>query len=1131
MRLMPQQPRPTFQMAVGDVPAGQHAVQFFDTDDFLLEALQRYIQRGLEAGDACVVIATRQHRKQLETSLRAAGRDLLALRRDGQYLSLDADRLLATFMVDAALDAERFTRTSERLMQRATRSGRPVRVFGEMVAQLWLAGNKAAAIRLEMFWNEIHQHASSNFTLLCAYPMRLFDADAEPPHTFAAVCQQHQRVMPDETTPILTDPAERIQAFARLQQETHTLRVEIAQRQFAEARLHVSEERYRRLFEMALDGVLMFDPHTGRIQAVNPAAMQLFERDAERLLGQEVWCVGLFNGPQVVNGVIRALRRQPMLRYEALSLRTASGVERLVEFVSSLIALEDGSEVVQCTIRDVTERQRMANELVERTHELETLQTITDIALAQPSLDKLLHELMERTGTILGVDNVAILLPDATGRELYLHLAHGPEQEVAGQVRVPIGQGVAGSIAATRQPLVIDDLSAVTVANPFLHERLSSLMGVPLLVEDRLIGVMHASTIAPHHFTARELRLLQLVAERIALAIERARLHQATQQARQEAAEQAGQLRTIIEAIADGIVVFDRDGSLLQMNAAARHLLGYSASPAYTTDRVGFNDHRVRDSHGRELSSEEWPVSRVLRGEVIQGAQALDLMIQTTEGRDVELSVSGAPMRDAENTVQGAVCVFRDVTAQRHLERRTHAALAAVLAMANALVDLPATDQPTAAEAPADATASATASAATPAMSPVTRRLAQLVRDVLDCQRVGVIAIEPVTQLLRPVAVVGLEPEIERIWWQSQLERPQRYGADGTDPALLEQFARGKAQVIDVTQPPYDKAPNPYGLSTTLVSPMRIGSELIGLLAADFGTAPHSFSDEEQRLAEAVAQLVALVIERERILTEREQARASALAAQHTASRLHTFLGIAGHELRTPVTSIKVGVQMSERALDTLLHDALPADAARPLQRALTLLAHANEQANRLSRLIDDILDVIRTQSDRLDLHAKPDDLVAVVRQAVESQRLAWPDREITLTAPAHPVILPIDADRIEQVVANYLTNALKYSERHQPVAVEVAVHAGVARVAVRDRGPGMSPEMQRRVWEPFHQVDGIEQQSGVGLGLGLGLYICCTLIERHGGRFGVESAVGKGSTFWFELLPEGAPPDRAAMS
>jgi signal transduction histidine kinase len=103
-------------------------------------------------------------------------------------------------------------------------------------------------------------------------------------------------------------------------------------------------------------------------------------------------------------------------------------------------------------------------------------------------------------------------------------------------------------------------------------------------------------------------------------------------------------------------------------------------------------------------------------------------------------------------------------------------------------------------------------------------------------------------------------------------------------------------------------------------------------------------------------------------------------------------------------------------------------------------------------------------------------------------------------------------------VVANYLTNALKYSADDQPVAVTLTMTAQVARVAVQDHGPGLPPEMQAQAWEPFYQVDGIQQQSGAGIGLGLGLHICRTLIERHDGWVGVESATGEGSTFWFEL-------------
>ena len=107
---------------------------------------------------------------------------------------------------------------------------------------------------------------------------------------------------------------------------------------------------------------------------------------------------------------------------------------------------------------------------------------------------------------------------------------------------------------------------------------------------------------------------------------------------------------------------------------------------------------------------------------------------------------------------------------------------------------------------------------------------------------------------------------------------------------------------------------------------------------------------------------------------------------------------------------------------------------------------------------------------------------------------------------------------RIPWVVTNYLTNALKYAPAEQPVVVGLDVSGHEAQVWVRDQGPGLPLEEQAQVWERFHQVKGIEIQSDVGVGLGLGLYICRTIIERHQGRVGVESAPGQGSIFWFTL-------------
>jgi signal transduction histidine kinase len=113
-----------------------------------------------------------------------------------------------------------------------------------------------------------------------------------------------------------------------------------------------------------------------------------------------------------------------------------------------------------------------------------------------------------------------------------------------------------------------------------------------------------------------------------------------------------------------------------------------------------------------------------------------------------------------------------------------------------------------------------------------------------------------------------------------------------------------------------------------------------------------------------------------------------------------------------------------------------------------------------------------------------------------------------------------VDAGRIEQVVTNYLTNALKYSPVDRPVEVGIEVETEHVRVWVRDYGEGVPLAEQEYIWERFHRAQGVEVQSGTGVGLGLGLYISRMIIERHQGQVGVQSTPGQGATFWFTLPP-----------
>ena len=193
------------------------------------------------------------------------------------------------------------------------------------------------------------------------------------------------------------------------------------------------------------------------------------------------------------------------------------------------------------------------------------------------------------------------------------------------------------------------------------------------------------------------------------------------------------------------------------------------------------------------------------------------------------------------------------------------------------------------------------------------------------------------------------------------------------------------------------------------------------------------------------------------------------------------------------------------------------------------MLERADQQAGRQARLINDLLDVSRIRSGHLDLQRAPCDLGALVRDRVEELRLAWPARELSLDLPADPVPVEADADRIGQVITNYVTNALKYSDQGRPVAVWVGYEGGQATVRVRDQGPGLTPEQQRHIWERYRRAADVPVRDSTHAsagGIGLGLYISRTIVEGHAGRVGVRSVPGEGSEFWFALPSLGTHPD-----
>lgn len=168
--------------------SGSHLVEFYENERSLTRSVREYLEPALQGDETAVIVATREHRGLFEAALIEAGIDLDGARQTGRYVGVDAEALLSRFIVDGTPNAARFHSSVGHLIADAAQTGRSVRVYGEMVAVLWVEGNVAAALALEELWNELA--ASRSFSLLCAYPTTAF-APTETNGLFRAICEQH----------------------------------------------------------------------------------------------------------------------------------------------------------------------------------------------------------------------------------------------------------------------------------------------------------------------------------------------------------------------------------------------------------------------------------------------------------------------------------------------------------------------------------------------------------------------------------------------------------------------------------------------------------------------------------------------------------------------------------------------------------------------------------------------------------------------------------------------------------------------------------------------------------------------------------------------------------------------------
>ncbi len=216
------------------------------------------------------------------------------------------------------------------------------------------------------------------------------------------------------------------------------------------------------------------------------------------------------------------------------------------------------------------------------------------------------------------------------------------------------------------------------------------------------------------------------------------------------------------------------------------------------------------------------------------------------------------------------------------------------------------------------------------------------------------------------------------------------------------------------------------------------------------------------------------------------------------------FLGIASHELKTPVTSIKAYNQLLQTILEESGEDV-----------AKDMLDKMHGQVDRLIALINDLLDATRLSEGKLELRKSKIDLNAMIEETVEMMRFGTEHITI-LTETQQLPLIDVDAQRLEEVLINLISNATKYATDSQKIIVKTILKENEVQVAVQDFGPGITEEIQKKVFERFFR--GENKIAGTFSGLGLGLYISSEIIKQHEGRIWVESKMGEGATFYFTL-------------
>ena len=519
---------------------------------------------------------------------------------------------------------------------------------------------------------------------------------------------------------------------------------------------------------------------------------------------------------------------------------------------------------------------------------------------------------------------------------------------------------------------------------------------------------------------------------------------------------------TTLQSIGDAVISTDADGRIKLMNSVAERLTKWTLADA--TDRPLVEVFRIVNEQTREAV--ESPVDKVLREGKIVGLANHTVLIARDES-ELAIDDSGAPIFDDKRQLAGVVLVFRDVTEKRQEEHRRRFINEASAILASSL--------------DYQSTLTSVAKLAVPTIAD------WCAVDIVEGNRVSRLAIAHVDN--------------QKVQLAAALEA--RYPTDAQSPHGVHEVIRsGKTQVVSripdellvasAVDAEHLRLIRELGLYSSMTIPLRARGRILGAITFVAAESKREFGTRDIALAEELSNLAALAVNNAGLYREAQE-------ANHAKD---DFLATVSHELRTPLAAILVWASL-------LRTSEMPEDKrARGLE---TIERNAQVQ----SQLIEDILDVSRIISGQLRLDVRAVDLVTVIETAAETLRFAAETKGVRVLLDLDRVEASVSGDpsRLQQIVWNLVSNALKFTKQGGTVKVGLARIDSKVEIEVTDSGIGIDPEFLPHVFERFRQADSKStRQAG---GLGLGLSIVRELVALHGGSVEAFSAgQGRGSTF-----------------